>query len=607
MFQTFEEHSDKTAGPVRGRKLQDLLASRGFDGLIIPHDDEYQNEYTPACFERLAWLTGFTGSAGVAVVLQDRAAIFVDGRYTLAVRDQVDTDFFEIVPIMDISVGDWLNKNASSSAKIGFDASLHTEASIKRLQKESKEKRLQFISTDGNLVDSIWTDRPEEPLELIVPHPIDFSGKASEEKRKEVGTQLEKKGAELAILTSPSSIAWLLNVRGGDVAHTPLPLCKGVLEANGQFSLFADPRKISDELLQHLGNEVSVQGISEFESAVSALGQGGKSVLIDPTSTPYSIVSALEESGAQIIRAEDPCALPRAIKNQVEIKGTRDAHRRDGAALSKFLHWLAVEGGTGDIDEISAVKRLEAFRAETGKLRDISFETISGAGPNGAIVHYRVSERTNRKLEPGSLFLVDSGGQYLDGTTDVTRTVAIGTPSQEHRDRFTRVLKGHINLASARFPEGTTGAELDVLARMALWKAGLNFDHGTGHGVGSYLGVHEGPHSISKRSFNVALKPGMIVSNEPGYYKTDAYGIRIENLIVVTPAEEIAGGERPMMGFETVTLAPIDRSLIDPSLLNEEEISWLNDYHKKVRTTLESLIEGDAKSWLIAMTEPVSK
>ena len=604
MFQTFEEQSDKSAGPVRARELQATLSAHEFDGLIIPHDDEYQNEYTPACFERLAWLTGFTGSAGVAVILSDKAAVFVDGRYTLAVRDQVDTDFFEIVPIMDQSVGDWLSKNAPKAGRIGFDANLHTEASIKRLEKETEAAKLTLAPTNGNLVDAIWSDRPAEPLAQIVPHPAEFAGKSSQDKRKEVADAIKSKGAQAVVLTNPSSIAWLLNIRGGDVAHTPLPLSRAILKDDGHATLFADERKTSDALRAHLGNQVTLREISEFNDAVSLLGKEKKATLIDPASTPYAVINRLTQSETKIIRAEDPCALPRAMKNDTELDGTRQAHIRDGAALTRFLHWLATEGQSGDVDEITAVKKLESLRAETGALKDISFETISGAGPNGAIVHYRVSERTNRKLERGSLFLVDSGGQYMDGTTDVTRTVSIGTPTEEHCDRFTRVLIGHINLAAARFPEGTTGAELDVLARMALWKAGLNFDHGTGHGVGSYLGVHEGPHSISKRSFNVALKPGMIVSNEPGYYKTDEYGIRIENLIVARPAEPIAGGERPMMGFETVTLAPIDRTLIDADLLNDDEKAWLNDYHKTVRERLSPLLDGDAKTWLVSVTEP---
>ncbi len=604
MFQTFEEQSDKSTGPVRAEKLRSTLSVHNLDGLIIPHDDEYQNEYTPACFERLAWLTGFTGSAGVAVVLSDKAAIFVDGRYTLAVRDQVDTNFFEIVPIMDQSVGDWLSKNAPNDGRIGFDANLHTEASIKRLEKETKDAKLALIATEGNLVDAIWNDRPEEPLAQIVPHPPEYAGKSSQDKRNDVADVIKSKGAQAVVLTNPSSIAWLLNIRGGDVAHTPLPLARGILTDDGHVALFADDRKTSDPLRSHLGNQVTIREITEFEEAVSLLGREQKTILIDPASTPYSIISRLKETDTNIIRGEDPCALPRAMKNEVELDGTRQAHIRDGAALTRFLHWLATDGQSGDVDEITAVKKLESLRAETGALKDISFETISGAGPNGAIVHYRVSERTNRKLERGSLYLVDSGGQYLDGTTDVTRTVSIGTPTDEHRDRFTRVLIGHINLAAARFPEGTTGAELDVLARMALWKAGLNFDHGTGHGVGSYLGVHEGPQSISKRSFNVALKPGMIISNEPGYYKTDEYGIRIENLVVALAPEPIAGGERPMMRFETITLAPIDRTLINPDLLNDDEKTWLNDYHQSVRERISPLLDGDAKTWLVSVTEP---
>ncbi len=605
MFQTFDDHTDPASGAQRAAELRNTLAQQGLHGLIIPHDDEYQNEYTPACFERLAWLTGFTGSAGVAVVLNDKAAVFVDGRYTLAVRDQVDLAVFEIVPIMDKSVGTWLKENTTSSAKIGFDPSLHTEASVKKLRSDAQGSDIEFVATERNYIDHIWRDRPAEPMASVVPHPLEFSGKQSELKREEIAQTLKEKGADTVILTNPASIAWLLNVRGGDVAHTPLPLSKAILSKDGQVDWFIDPQKVTDQLPQHLGNRVSLEHPESFASALSALGQEKRTALVDPTSTPYSVISSLEQSGATVVRAEDPCALPKATKNQVEIEGTRKAHIRDGAALTRFLHWLAEEGTSGTVDEVTAVRRLESFRADSGELQDISFETISGAGGNGAIVHYRVTNRTNKKLQPGTLFLVDSGGQYRDGTTDVTRTVAIGEPTQEHRDRFTRVLKGHVGLAAARFPEGTTGAELDVLARIALWKAGLNFDHGTGHGVGSYLGVHEGPQSISRRSFNVALKEGMIISNEPGYYKTDDYGIRIENLVVVTPPTPVDGGERPMLGFETVTLAPIDRSLIDVNMLTDEEITWLNDYHERVRSTLEPLLPNEVAAWLKQAAAPL--
>ncbi len=604
MFQTFDDHSDSKSSPTRVGALRQSLTTGGLHGLIIPHDDEYQNEYTPPCFERLAWLTGFTGSAGIAVVLNDKAAVFVDGRYTIAARNQVDTELFEIVPIMDVSVGKWICDNAPKDSKIGFDPMLHTEASIQRLRKETKDLGVEFIEVEENLVDGIWADRPPEPLEQLVPHTIDYAGKSSVDKRKEIAALIKEQHAVAAVLTAPASIAWLLNVRGADVAHTPLPLCRGLLHDDGHFSLFVDEKKVTNQLLTHLGNAVSVHPPQAFTESLSKIGAAGQTVLIDPSTTPYAVTSSLERSGANIKRSDDPCLLPRAIKNSTELDGTRKAHHRDGAALTKFLHWLSQESANGDIDEISAVRKLEDFRSENGELRDISFETISGAGPNGAIVHYRVTEGTNRKLEPGNLFLVDSGGQYLDGTTDVTRTVAIGTPTAEHRDRFTRVLKGHISLASARFPEGTTGAELDVLARLALWKAGLNFDHGTGHGVGSYLGVHEGPQSISKRSFNVPLKPGMIISNEPGYYKTDEYGIRIENLVITLPPEPIEGGERPMMAFETITLAPIDRTLIDVRLLTNEEIDWLNSYHARVRDMLSPLLNPDTQTWLEWATQP---
>jgi Xaa-Pro aminopeptidase len=414
---------------------------------------------------------------------------------------------------------------------------------------------------------------------------------------------LKKAGAAAALITAPPSIAWLFNVRGGDVARSPLPLATAVLYADGRADLFLDPVKVSPELPDHLGSAVALSAPDRLAQSFAKLS--GQTISVDPASASAWHFDLIEKADAKALRMPDPCNLPRACKNTVEIDGARRAHLRDGAALTRFLHWLSVEGLSGQLDEIAAAMKLEEFRIATNALEDLSFDTISGAGPNGAVVHYRVSLETNRKLEPGSLFLVDSGAQYREGTTDVTRTVAIGEPTQEMRDRFTRVLKGHIALARVRFPKGTTGSHLDVLARAALWEAGLDYDHGTGHGVGSYLGVHEGPHRISKALHAQTLEPGMIVSNEPGYYKEGAFGIRIENLQVVTPAADIPGGERPMLGFETLTMAPIDLSLIETSLLTYAERAWLNAYHKMVWQKLEAALEGPARDFLQRATKAI--
>jgi Xaa-Pro aminopeptidase len=456
---------------------------------------------------------------------------------------------------------------------------------------------------DANPIDAVWTDQPPPPLAPVVPHELRFAGQAPQEKRRALAADLAREGVDAAVITAPDSIAWLLNIRGGDVAHTPLPLAFALLRNDGVVELFIDRRKLTPEALPHLGNEVSVRDPSEFGPALSQLGAGQRRVQADPNTAAAWIFERLESAGAELRRAADPCLLPKACKNPVELEGTRAAHRRDGAALARFFAWLAREAPKGKLSEIAASDRLEAFRREGENFRDLSFDTISGAGSNGAIVHYRATPRTEKRLEPGQLYLVDSGAQYLDGTTDVTRTVAIGTPTAEMRDRFTRVLKGHVALALCRFPKGTSGSQLDALARHALWQVGLDFDHGTGHGVGSYLGVHEGPQRISKLPNAQPLLPGMIVSDEPGYYKTGAYGIRIENLVVVTPTA-VPGAEREMLGFETLTLAPIDRALIEPALLTAEEIAWLDAYHARVRREVGSLVDAETRGWLDFATQP---
>lgn len=605
MFQDFEDHTDPSLIAPRLAALRARLKGRGLSGFLVPRADEHQGEYVPLRAERLAWLTGFTGSAGVAVVLADRVALFVDGRYTLQARDQVDPKLVEVIPIADKTPQAWLEANISEGTVLGYDPWLHTPDAVARYSDALGRAKAKLVPAAPNPLDEVWTDQPPPPLGPVRVHDIAYAGRTSKEKRAEIAEALKQAGADCAVLTLPDSIAWLLNIRGCDVKHSPLVLCFAILHADAHLELFIDKRKLSPPVIAHLGEDIVVRTPDALLSALSELGAAKRSVRIDPQTAAAAIFHALEEAGAHLLRGADPCLLPKACKNSVELEGMRAAHRRDGAALTRFLAWLAREAPKGTIDEITAAKTLESFRAESKLLVDLSFDTISGSGPHGAIVHYRVTARTNRALRPGELYLVDSGAQYADGTTDVTRTVAIGTPPIEARLHFTLVLKGHIALARARFPEGTTGAQLDTLARLPLWQAGLDFDHGTGHGVGSFLCVHEGPQRISKGGHDVALKPGMIVSNEPGYYRASAYGIRIENLMAVTQAEPVANGERPMMGFETLTLAPIDLNLVEPTLLTDEEREWLNAYHARVRETHSPLVDDATRAWLGAATRAI--
>ena len=602
MFQDFEDHADPKASAPRLTALRAALEERDLTGFLVPRADEHQGEYVPACAERLAWLTGFTGSAGLAIVLADEAAVFVDGRYTLQVRDQVDTALVTPVALAETSPSQWIETHLKSGDVLGYDPWLHTPDEIERLGKAAAQAGAKLQPVTPNPLDQVWHDRPPPPGAPVLVHDLTHAGTPSSEKRAEVGKIIVRNGADAAVLTLPDSIAWLLNIRGHDVKHTPLPLSYAIAHGDGHAELFIAPEKITADVSAHLGNEVTLHTPAEFVPALGALKD--KVVQIDPATASMAILQTLENAGVTVKRAADPCLLPKACKNDTEVAGARSAHVRDGAALTRFLAWIAREGTTG-IDEITAVKKLEEMRRETRALKDISFDTISGSGANGAIVHYRVTTGTNRTLQPGELFLVDSGGQYTDGTTDVTRTVAIGTPPAEARERFTLVLKGHIQLAMARFPEGTTGMQLDTLARLPLWAHGFDFDHGTGHGVGSFLSVHEGPQRISKGGHGTALKPGMIVSNEPGYYKSGAYGIRIENLMVVTPPEPVADGERAMLGFETLTLAPIDRALIVPDMLLCAEREWLNAYHARVRQTLSPLVDEATRAWLAEATAEI--
>ena len=602
---TAEDGLDVAPAPAeRLALLRAELARRGIDGFVVPRADEHQGEYVPRRSQRLGWLTGFSGSAGLAVVLADRAAIFIDGRYTLAVRGQVDIAAFVPHQIPEESPEAWIAKNLPKGGRLGFDPWLQTVDGYDRFARACERAGGTFVAVETNPIDTVWHGRPPAPLAPVLPHPVEFAGETSDAKRARIGEIVASKGADVALITAPDSIAWLLNVRGGDVPRTPFALGFALLHGDGHVDLYMDRRKVPDRTLAWLGNAVTLAPPDELGSALDMLGKMEKRVLIESATAPHWAATRLQQAGAALVRDADPVALPKACKNTIELAGIRAAHHRDGGAVSRFLGWLARESKSGKLREIEVSDRLQALRQQTGKLRDLSFDTISGAGPNGAIVHYRASEATERALQPGSLYLVDSGGQYRDGTTDITRTVAIGTPSPEMRDRFTRVLKGHIALATARFPAGTTGSQLDALARFHLWQAGLDYDHGTGHGVGAYLSVHEGPHRISKMANNVALLPGMIVSNEPGYYKTDAYGIRIENLVAVREAK-IEGADRRYYEFETLTLAPIDLACIDQDLLTGPERDWLNAYHRRVRETVGPDVDEVTRAWLAEATRAI--
>ncbi|MDB2437074.1 aminopeptidase P family protein [Hellea sp.] len=603
MIQNFEVQGGPEYGQKNLPKLRKSLEKQGLDGFLVPHEDEYQNEYLPDCNERLMWVSGFTGSAGAAVVMTDTAAMFVDGRYTLQVAAQVDNGLFSYETLERGGVAAWLRDNTKSGQIIGYDPRLHSPAALDTFKKSVTLSGATLKALDSNPIDAAWTDRPEAPKAALTIQSKKLAGESHSDKRARIGKALKAQNADAALITSPASIAWLLNIRGGDVMCTPLPLSTAIVKASGQVDLFVNPEKLTDDIRTHLGNDVSIRKEEDITESIEALK--GQAVIADPAVSSAFYFEALKAAGASIIKAQDPVALPKACKNSAEIAGTTEAHKRDAVPLIKFLHWLDTEAQSGKVDEIDAAGQLEHFRHETGQLKDLSFESISGAGSNGAIVHYRVSKATTKKLAKGSLFLIDSGAQYQDGTTDVTRTVPIGKADAEMRERFTLVLKGHIALATVRFPEGTTGSNLDALARHALWQHGLDYDHGTGHGVGVYLGVHEGPQRISKMPNKVALKPGMIVSNEPGYYKTDGYGIRIENLQYVTEPAAIKGGERKMLGFANLTLAPLHKDLIDVELLTASERKYVDDYHTDVWGKIGGQVEGEVKAWLKKACAPL--
>ena len=601
MRQTFDESTDPAFGARHLPLLRARMAEQGLDGFLVPHEDEHQNEYLPQANERLAWISGFTGSAGAAVVLSDRAAIFTDGRYTVQVRAQTDGDLFERVDLA--ALPDWL-EGAPVGSVIGYDPRLHSPDALSVLRRAVLKAGGELKPVEANPLDLAWgDDRPAQPSAPVAPHEDRYAGESHADKRTRIGRAVAEAGADVVLLTAPASIAWLFNIRGGDVIRTPLPLTQAILEADGRARLFLDPRKVTNELPGWLGDTVSIEDPDGLPMALDALS--GRRVLVDPAVSSAWFFERLQAAGAQVVRGQDPCAVPRAAKNAVEIEGSRQAHIRDGAALSRFLHWVDTVAQETLPDEREVVEALERFREETGALKDLSFDTIAGAGPNGALPHYKPVGSSIRRIERGSLLLVDGGGQYLDGTTDVTRTVSVGEPTADQRRMFTLVLKSHIAMAVVRFPEGTSGRLLDAVARAPMWAAGLDYDHGTGHGVGSYLGVHEGPQRIAKWGTDQPLLEGMILSNEPGYYREGHWGIRIETLQVVTPTAVPDGGERPMHGFEQLTFAPLDRRLIDVGLLSPAERAYVDAYHAETLAKIGPLLEGDVAEWLEAACAPL--
>ncbi|WP_212523613.1 aminopeptidase P family protein [Actibacterium sp. MT2.3-13A] len=600
MFQSFDASARPEQGPPRLARLRAEMVKAGLDGFLVPRSDAHQGEYVAPRDERLAWLTGFTGSAGFAGVLADVAGVFVDGRYRVQVRQQL-AGAFTPVNWPETRLADWLKAHLPDGGTIGFDPWLHSFEEIEKLLAALKDSGITLSETD-NLIDRIWPDQPGPPMGAITPYPEDLAGETHAEKRARIAATLREAGQKAAVLTLPDSIAWLLNVRGCDVARNPVPHAFAILHDDARLTLFADPAKCDAALRAHLGEEITLRPPEAFGPGLRSLTGP---VRLDKASAPLWVSAQLAENSVSLDWGADPCLLPKACKTAAEIAGSAEAHLRDGAAVCEFLAWLDVTAGQAPLTEIDVVTELETMRRDTNRLRDISFDTIAGAGPNGAIVHYRVTTETNREVKPGELLLIDSGGQYLDGTTDITRTIAVGDVGEEEKRCFTRVLKGMIAISRARFPKGLAGRDLDALARYALWQAGQDYDHGTGHGVGCYLSVHEGPQRLSRIS-DVALEPGMILSNEPGYYREGAFGIRIENLIVVQPAPPLAGGdEREMLNFRTLTFVPIDRRLIVAEMLSPEEREWLNAYHAEVAEKIGPRLSGVARDWLSRATAPL--
>lgn len=604
-FQSFDDPAPSAGGP-RVEALRAELKRRSLEGFILPRADRHQNEYVPPSEERLAWLTGFTGSAGVAIVLADQAVLFTDGRYTLQAGEQIDTTLFKVVHSGETPPDKWIESNLPTTARLGYDPWLHTVDGAERLQRACANAGGTLVPTEPNPVDALWTDRPAPPQGAVTLHDLRFAGEYPPSKIARIRSEVTSLRADALVISDPHAVAWTFNIRGADVKHTPIALAFAIVPQEGRPSLYIEAGKLSNAVRHKLEEIAQVHEPDDFIRDLGQLGQMRRTVRLDGATGADQLARLVISAGGKVTRGPDPIAMMKAVKNPVEIEGAHEAHRRDGAAMARFLAWFEREAPAGNVTEIDAVEALETFRRETGLLKDVSFPTIAGAGSDGAIVHYRVTRATNRRIKPGELFLVDSGAQYEDGTTDITRTIAVGEPTAEMRERFTLVLKGHIAIASAVFPDGTTGAQLDPFARQFLWEAGLDFDHGTGHGVGSYLSVHEGPARISKLG-NVALKRGMILSNEPGYYKTGEYGIRIENLVLVTEAPAAPGGEKPLNTFETLTMVPMDRRLIDVTMLTSEEASWLEIYHARVAAALIPLVDADTRPWLEAATLPLGR
>ncbi len=601
MFQDFDAPAGGADTAANVKALRAAMAARGMDAFLVPRADEHQGEYVPPSAERLKWLTGFSGSAGIAAVTKRAACLFVDGRYTLQAPFQVDTSIFTIRQTPEQKVSDWLIEQLPAGATVGFDPWLHTAAEIERLGTAVKKRDLKLKPAGSSPLDRAWGKaRPPVPKRSVIVHPLKLAGVAADQKLSDLQKLLKDEEQDAVVLTLPDSICWLLNIRGSDVAHNPVTLAFAIVPVKGKVELFIDAAKVGPEAATHLASVARLLAPKELTARLKSLRNAKRKVRVDQETAAFAITRALGRSCLSVGR--DPCVAAKARKNVAEIKGARAAHIRDGAAMVRYLAWLDANAASGRVDEIEAVRQLETFRRASNLLRDISFDTISGSGPNGAIVHYRVTQASNRQLGSGELFLIDSGAQYADGTTDVTRTVAIGQPSLEMRQRYTAVLKGHIAISTARFPAGSRGIDLDPFARHALWQMGLDYDHGTGHGVGSYLSVHEGPAGISKRAM-VALEPSMILSNEPGYYKTGAYGIRIENLVLVEPGRVPAGGERSMLSFETLTLVPYDRRLIVLDMLSPAERAWIDAYHARVAAEIGPRIDdAPTRAWLKAAT-----
>lgn len=602
LFQSFDKPTVTSTGGPRLKALRAELVRRGLDGFVVPRADQHQGEYVPPSDDRLAWLTGFSGSAGYAVVLADVAAVLVDGRYTLQVRDEIDLAEFTPIALAETGVEAWIEANLKPGGKLGYDPWLHTAQQAARLEAAAKAAGGELVALESNPLDAAWTDRPAAPAAPVVLQPMEFAGETAKDKIAAVQGVLAKARVQALVISDPHNLAWLFNIRGADVTHSPLVLAYAILPTAGRPTLFVDAGRLDGSARAEVASFADIAAPSTFVAAVKALAGTDGAIRLDAATGAMALKQAIEAAGGKADVGADPITRLKAVKNATEQQGSRSAHRRDGAAMARFLAWFAREAPAGTVTEIGAVEALEDFRRQTNALMDVSFPTIAGAGPNAAMPHYRVTRASDRIIEPG-IFLVDSGGQYRDGTTDITRTVGVGEVSDEMRDRFTRVLKGHIAIATVIFPQGTSGAQLDALARLALWQAGLDFDHGTGHGVGSYLSVHEGPQRLSKLG-TVALEAGMILSNEPGYYKEGAYGIRIENLLLVEP-REITGGERAMLGFETLSFTPIDRTLIDPTLMTEDEIAWLDAYHADVLGHIGPLVDDVTLDWLRDATRPL--